>query len=192
MSKNNDLNNLNVSSEDLEKNEISKNLLKDDEKSIYKVNSRRDVRTLAFYLLYAADRFDYSIPLEQIIKDFKIGFNLEVPEDSFAIQMVKGTAEERKELDEQIKPFLKNWKLERLGCCTRLILQLALWELKNKKTASSIVINEAIELAKAFAEKDAYKFVNGILDEICKKMNEDNRQSNDNGEKNIASDERKN
>ena len=35
---------------------------------------------------------------------------------------------------------------------------------------AKVAINEAIELAKCFAEKDAYKFVNGILDEAVKKM----------------------
>ena len=136
----------------------------------FKISSRRDVRFLAFYLLYAVDRLDYSIQLDQIIQTFKDGFELEIPDDSYAIEMAQGAVLGREELDEQIKPMLKNWKLERLGCCTRLILRLALWELKQPNAIPSIVINEAIELAKAFAEKDAYKFVNGILDEICKKL----------------------
>jgi transcription termination factor NusB len=38
------------------------------------------------------------------------------------------------------------------------------------KTPHRIIINEAIELAKAFAEKDAYKFVNGLLDKISHKL----------------------
>ena len=84
--------------------------------------------------------------------------------------MAKGSVEMREELDSQIKPLLKNWKFERLGCCTRLILRLALWELKQPDSIPSIVINEAIELAKAFAEKDAYKFINGLLDEASKKL----------------------
>ena len=45
---------------------------------------------------------------------------------------------------------------------------MALWELQQPKAIASIVINEAVELAKIFAEKDAYKFVNGILDQYCK------------------------
>ena len=67
-----------------------------------------------------------------------------------------------------IRPLLKNWKLERLGCCTLLILRMAFWELQQENAVTSIVINEAIELAKTFAEKDSYRFVNGILDEACK------------------------
>ena len=73
-------------------------------------------------------------------------------------------------LDEECKPLLSNWRFERLGMCTKLILRYALWELQTTDTNPTIVINEAIELAKCFAEKDAYKFVNGILDEALKKF----------------------
>lgn len=132
--------------------------------------SRRDLRALAFHLFYAVDRFDYSITVDDVVKDFADGFDLQIPSDSLAIVMAKGAVEMRQELDEQIKPLLKNWKIERLGCCTLLILRLALWELRQDDAIPSVAINEAIELAKCYAEKDAYKFVNGILDEACKQM----------------------
>jgi len=135
-----------------------------------KVTSRRDERVMAFFLIYAIDRFDYTVSLEDVLDQFKVGFDLDLARDSFAIELAQGTIESRNELDEQIRPHLKNWKLERLGCCTRLILRLSLWELRQPGAIPSIVINEAIELAKTFAEKDAYKFINGILDEICKTL----------------------
>jgi N utilization substance protein B len=125
---------------------------------------------MAFFLIYAVDRFDYTVSLDDVLEQFKIGFDVDLPRDSFAVELAKGTIDSHKELDEQIKPYLKNWKLERLGCCTRLILRLSLWELQQPDAIPSIVINEAIELAKMFAEKDAYKFINGILDEICKTL----------------------
>ena len=78
--------------------------------------------------------------------------------------------ENRQMLDDAIKPLLHNWRFDRIGVCTKLILRLALWELHNTQTSANIVLNEAIELAKCFAERDAYKFVNGILDEAVKKM----------------------
>jgi N utilization substance protein B len=51
---------------------------------------------------------------------------------------------------------------------TKLILRFALWELAQATTAPSVVLNEAIELAKCFSEKDAYKFINGVLDRYIK------------------------
>lgn len=134
-----------------------------------KVESRRDERFIAFHLIYAADRFDYTVDLDEIFSDFVSGFDIMILSDSFAVQLARGAIEQRNEFDERVKPYLKNWKLERLGVCTRLILRMALWELEQTDAIPSVVINEAVEIAKAFAEKDAYKFINGILDELCKK-----------------------
>jgi N utilization substance protein B len=142
-------------------------ILEDNNKPLIP-KSRRDLRALAFHIVYAADRSDYSVSVDEIVQSFRDGFNLVVEDDSFAIRMAKGTIEIRQELDDSIKPLLLNWKIERLGCCTRIILRLALWELKQPESIPSVVINEAIELAKCFAEKDAYKFINGILDEASK------------------------
>lgn len=130
--------------------------------------SQRDLRALAFSFIYAVDRHDYVIGLEEIVTSYKDKFELEVENDSYAITLARGVIDQRDELDDTIKPLLKNWKFERLGCCTRLILRLALWELMQEQALPSVIINEAIELSKAFAEKDAYKFVNGILDEFSK------------------------
>ena len=136
----------------------------------FKLGSRRDERFLAFYLLYALDRSDYSISLDEAIESFEAGFETTVPKGCFAISLAHGAIEHRTELDAYLVPFLKNWPLERLGCCTRLILRLAVWELQQEGAVGSIVMNEAIELAKSFAEKDAYRFINGILDEIAKSL----------------------
>lgn len=132
--------------------------------------SRRDIRSLAFHFIYAVDRSDYTTSLEEVVQNFRDGFDIDVPDDSPAIEMARGTIEMREQIDEEIKPLLRNWKLERLGCCTHLILRMAMWELHQPDAIPSIIINEAIELSKCFAEKDAYKFVNGILDEASKKM----------------------
>lgn len=133
-----------------------------------KFNTRRNERISAFNLLYAVDRSDYQTDLSEVIKNFEWNFNIQIPEKSLAVQLAHGAIQNRDELDQQINPHLKNWKLERLGCCTKLILYMSLWELNQPNAVPSIVINEAVELAKMFAEKDAYKFINGILDEICK------------------------
>jgi transcription antitermination protein NusB len=134
----------------------------------FSLNTRRDERQLAFSILYALDRAEYSMSLEDIVRSFERGFDLKIPKKSFALTLVRGVLEHTAQLDEDLKPYLKNWRLERLGCCTHLVLRLSLWELQQPDAIPSIVINEAVELAKTFAEKDAYRFVNGILDEIAK------------------------
>ena len=129
----------------------------------------RAVRSLVFHLLYAAEAFEYDVSLEALIENFNRGFDLQMPKTGLAAIMIQKIINQRHELDEQIKPLLHNWRFERLGICTKLILRYALWELRNSSFPPAVIINEAIELAKCFSEKDAYKFINGILDEAVKK-----------------------
>ena len=130
--------------------------------------ARRKQRVIALKFIYAVDRLDYTVSLDEVVKNFNSGFNWTVEDDDYALEIASCVIEDREEYDNLIRPLLKNWRLERLGCCTKLILRMALCELKKGKIVSSIVINEAIEIAKLFTEKDAYKFINGILDEACK------------------------
>lgn len=132
--------------------------------------SRRDTRSMIFHYLYAMESHNYEESLQSVVDMFNRGYDLAIPYDHEMIGMVQEVVDQRDALDEVIKPLLHNWRFERVGVSTKLILRFALWELQQKKTASTIVINEAIELAKSFAEKDAYKFINGILDEFVKKQ----------------------
>ncbi len=141
-----------------------------DQTFSYNDLSRREVRSLIFHLLYAMDAFDYDVSLQGVVDNFNRGFNIAIPFDSEVFKVAQSVIENRQMLDDAIKPLLHNWRFDRIGVCTKLILRLALWELYNTKTSANIVLNEAIELAKCFAERDAYKFVNGILDEAVKKM----------------------
>jgi len=135
--------------------------------------SRRELRSLIFHILYAAESFDYDVSVGAIADNLNRGLNLDIPVDSDAVTVAQKVIGEQEELDKLIIPLLDNWRLERIGVCTKLILRLSIWEIKNTDTPGSVVINEAIELAKCFSEKDAYRFVNGILDEICKEFRKD-------------------
>lgn len=135
--------------------------------------SQRDRRSLVFHLLYAADAFDYDISTEALIEKFAHGYDCVIDRNDQVFLMAQEVIEKREELDRQILPLLENWKFERLSVATRLILRYAIWELTSTDTSSIIVINEAVELAQCFAEKDAYRFVNGILDEWRKRNRPD-------------------
>ena len=134
----------------------------------YELLSRRDIRSLIFHYIYAMEAFDHTVSLSTIVDRFNRGFYFAVPLNSEAVVTAQAVIDARESLDTIITPLLANWRLERVGLCTKIILRVAIFELQNKDTPSSIVINEAIELAKCFSEKDAYRFVNGVLDEFCK------------------------
>lgn len=127
--------------------------------------TQTEQRALLFHVLYAVDAYDYDISVEAVADNFARGYGVIIPHDSPVFIMAAGIIAERAKLDELIVPLIDNWRFERLGVATKLILRQSLWELIHKQTEPAVVINEAVELAKCFAEKDAYKFVNGLLDE---------------------------
>ncbi len=132
--------------------------------------SRRDVRALIMHILYATESFDYQESLESIVDNFNKGFDLDIPFDSEVVQISRAIIEKREELDTLYKPLLNNWRFDRLGVCTKLVLRFALWEIKYSDIDTAIIINEAVELAKCFAEQDAFRFINGILDRVVNEL----------------------
>jgi N utilization substance protein B len=147
--------------------DLNTHMQENEQRTPFAELSQREIRSLIFHLLYAADAFEYQDSLSAIIDNFNRGFDLDIPLNSTVVSITQAVIDEREALDEKFKPFLHNWRFERIGVCTKLILRLAMWELSQNDAAPSIIINEAIELAKCFAEKDAYKFINGILDEYA-------------------------
>ena len=131
--------------------------------------SLRDRRSVILHLLYAMDSFEYQASLESIVDNFSRGFGYTISTDSYIFITSQAVIDSRDSLDAELKPLLANWSFDRISSCTKLILRLALWELINEDISPNIVINEAVELAKCFAEDDSYKFINGILDNFANK-----------------------
>lgn len=128
--------------------------------------SQHEIRSLVFNLLYAMESFDYNTSLDSIVDSLNRGFDFDIPLTSDAAVMARAVIENREKLDNVYKPLLTNWRFERVSVSAKLILRLAIWEIQTKDIDPRIIINEAIELAKDFAEEDAYRFINGILDRV--------------------------
>lgn len=146
------------------------------------VPTRRKMRSLLFHILYAADAFDYETSATEIAANFNREYETDIDLHGEIIKTVNAIAAKRNELDEQIIPFLENWKFERIGRCTLLVLRYAIWEILYTTTPHTIIINEAIELAKCFAEQDSYKFVNGILDKVYNSVKPEDGSESENEE----------
>ena len=70
-------------------------------------------------------------------------------------------------LDETIKKVCLGYELERIQTVELNILRLAIYEmLFEKELSKSIIISEAIRLAKKFSTNDSIPFVNGLLDQV--------------------------
>ncbi|MBA3751953.1 transcription antitermination factor NusB [Candidatus Dependentiae bacterium] len=140
--------------------------------------SQTDQRSLVFHLLYAADSAEYDSSLASISDNFGRGFNVVIPQEGDVFKKAFSIIDERIALDNLIISLTENWRIERLGIVTKLITRIALWEFLHTDLDALIIINEAIELAKCFGEKDSYKFINGILDNYKNRSQEEHPESN--------------
>jgi N utilization substance protein B len=85
----------------------------------------------------------------------------------FARALLAGTISKRPSLDEAISKVAENWSLARMPLVDRNVLRLAAYELLDAKdTPVSVVIDEAIEIARKFSTEDSTRFVNGVLDKL--------------------------
>jgi len=94
--------------------------------------------------------------------------------DALAEAFVRGTAREIGRIDQLITDHANNWRLERLPVIDRLVLRLAIHELmSHPETPPAVVIDEALELARAFSSDQAVPFVNGVLDAVRRTLQEE-------------------
>ncbi len=90
----------------------------------------------------------------------------------FSWSLFSGTIRNQDELDAQIQKAAKNWSLKRMTTTDRNLLRLGAFELHHLETPNSVVINEAIKLAKKFGTEKSSAFINGILDKLNKEIND--------------------
>jgi N utilization substance protein B len=96
-----------------------------------------------------------------------------LPDDlaAFANSLAEGVAAHVAELDPLISEAAAHWRLERMNVVDRLVMRLAVYEfLYERDTPATVIINEALELARAFSSEEAVPFVNGVLDGIRRRL----------------------
>lgn len=126
---------------------------------------RRKGREFALQALYLSDVT--KTPAVTAIRQVTQQENIDADVVSFAEKLVKGVDKHREAIDEALKTIAANWDLYRMAAIDRNILRMGAYELlHHKDTPPSVVIDEAIEIAKLFSTPDSGRFVNGILDKI--------------------------
>ncbi len=129
--------------------------------------SRRDSRENAFICLFAASFSGMGTEAEAswFVQDEELAM------DAYMAALLQTCWENLPEIDQKITPKLKGWTLERLPRVSLQILRLATAEmLFGEEDLDSVVINEAVELAKKYGEEGDYQFINGILGNIVKEL----------------------
>ena len=122
--------------------------------------TRREARELAFILLF--EKMFTEDTMEQILEAARDARDVEV--DAFASRLAVGASENLDALDEVITPALHNWSRERLSRVALTVLRLAVHEMQTETdNPVSVVINEAVELAKKYGGSEDASFINGVL-----------------------------
>ena len=90
--------------------------------------------------------------------------------DKFLLTLVLGVEDNKKEIDNLITQHLEGWTIDRIASVERTVLRIATYEITFEDgIPESVSINEAIELAKKYADERSGKFVNGVLSKIISK-----------------------
>jgi len=140
---------------------------------------RRFARECAVQFLYQADiqesggadlEREFSLYWEQVIElgNLPVGCPPE-PARQSAWRLSRGVIDNLAALDDAIAGKAHNWRLGRMSAIDRNILRLATYEIMFCPDIPPVVsVDEAIELAKEFGDRDSGRFVNGVLDQIVK------------------------
>src|SRR6056297_2249307 len=127
--------------------------------------SRRKSREAALKLLYSWDIGvkENNSSVDQVIDLL----NMSSEEIEYMNELFDRVMKKINYYDRKIQENLNDWKIDRLALIERNILRLAVSELdSDSEVPKKVVINEAVELAKLYCDSKAYRFINGVLDNI--------------------------
>jgi N utilization substance protein B len=96
-----------------------------------------------------------------------------VDDVEFIKKLVAGVQQQATQLDATIQPVAPEWPIDQIARMDRLVLRIGLYELQNEADVPpKVVINEAVELAKAFGGDNSSKFINGVLGTLLRQRDE--------------------
>jgi N utilization substance protein B len=136
---------------------------------------RQRSRSVALQALYAEDltesrKPDRSTCVEEIFERVAQNFDLHPSARDFALDLFSGTAFHLAEIDALLSENAVNWKISRMAAVDRNILRLAIYELTRTDTPVSVILDEAIQLARRFGAESSPAFVNGVLDAVANQV----------------------
>jgi N utilization substance protein B len=97
-----------------------------------------------------------------------------IEDTAFIEALVHGVAGIEADLDRQLQPIAPEWPIDQIARMDRVVLRMGLYELLYEgDVPPKVVINEAVELAKAFGGENSSKFINGVLGTVMRQRQND-------------------
>lgn len=125
-------------------------------------------RIIALQTLYEQDlrreAGDTEFSLDEVLQRNIERYSEMVDDVDFIRSLTTGISNNLTELDATLQPIAPEWPIDQIARMDRSILRMGLYELQHSQDVPpKVVINEAVELAKAFGGDNSSKFVNGVL-----------------------------
>ena len=90
------------------------------------------------------------------------------PVADYTVTLVEGVARYADEIDSLISQYATGWPIERMPGVDRNLLRLAVFELRHVDSVPvSVVLSEAVSLARELSTAESAAFVNGVLATIA-------------------------
>jgi len=131
------------------------------------MSTRRRAREIVLQLLYEAD-LNGTRDSESARRFIRSRLQGRRALTDFADQLLQGTLAHRDSIDKQLSQAASHWTLPRMPVTDRNVLRLAAYEILHFGTPGRVAVNEAIELAKRYGDKNSPRFINGVLDRLYK------------------------
>ena len=147
------------------------------------MGARRKARICALQMLF---QYDIAQPrFEELASSYWEAFGDDMGNVArdFSNNLALGAISRLEEIDNLIKRRAEHWRIKRMAVVDRNILRLAIYEfLYEADTPKTVVINEALEIARRFSTFEATQFINGILDAIKRDLESNQSASAANGQ----------
>lgn len=148
-------------------------------------------RIIALQTLYEEefrrDCNDTTLELTEVLERNIRRYKDMVDDRDFIVTLVNGVDAHYVELDKLLQPIAPDWPIDQIARMDRVVLHIGAYELiHGKSVPPKVVINEAVELAKAFGGENSSKFINGVLGTLLRSQEGGSEAPEEKKEKKVA------
>ena len=130
--------------------------------------ARRKARRMALQALYQWQVAE--TPVHELLAQFAVDQDMSKIDREYFSEVVRGVATNKSDLDAALETCIDR-EIAKMTPIELAILRMGAFELAHRiDVPYRVVINEGVELAKAFGAADGHKYVNGVLDKLSKQL----------------------
>jgi transcription antitermination protein NusB len=119
----------------------------------------------------------------------RLGTAIEIPEfvqltnkpevKEYAIAIISTIRQQRSAIEKYLESVLVAWQLNRLPKIDKDILTIAMAEILYLEVPLQVAIDEAVELAKRYSDREGFRFINGVLRRVSDRIKKNDLNNNE-------------